>query len=62
MTTSKWFGECSICKLPERSLSTTKTSTGRNVNYTIIRACDNCQSLIHQQIENILTALWEREQ
>jgi hypothetical protein len=58
---NKWFGKCAICKKPETSLATTKTSSGRCVNYTISRSCDMCQKLIHAQIETILTALWKHD-
>jgi hypothetical protein len=58
---SKWFGKCLICKTPDVSLSTTKVSTGINMNYTIIKSCDRCTKKIHDIVEIILTALWRKE-
>lgn len=60
ITKNKWYGKCAICK-KEANLSTSRTHTGLNMNYTIIRSCDKCSKKIHDLIEIILTALYRKE-
>lgn len=56
-TKNKWFGRCGLCGRNDQSLATSITKTGMNLNYTVLRACDDCSFLIHQRIEEILSLI-----
>lgn len=53
---NNFFGTCSICLLPNKSLATTKTISG-SMTYWIKKACDHCQMVIQLDIDHTRNVL-----